>query len=428
MNTPEGLNSKHVVVIGAGFGGIATVKRLLKKDDIRITVVERRNHHLFQPLLYQVATTTLTAPEIARSVRSIFADEERVTVIYDSVIDFNLPDKKVILDSGNELSYDYVVLATGARTSFFGNNHWREHTHQLKSLSGAFNIRRDVLRNIELAERCDKVCQNETGTVVIVGGGPTGVELAGAFADLIRRSMGRNRNFKNFKPDQQRIILVEGMKNVLGVFDEDQSIYAKKKLESLGVEVRTEAMVENIEPNLVTLKGGEQIKAGTIIWTAGVEATPLTQKLGVELTRGGLVITTDKLNIKDHPEFFVIGDTAAVAKPEGGFVPGVAPAATQGGEYAANCILGEIQGPPVDKPFSYHDKGKMAIIGKGSAIVDINGIKAHGFIGWLLWLFVHVILLIDFRSKLSVLASWVWSYCSDSPGSRVFTTSSEEKE
>jgi len=420
MNDSKKIN---VVVIGAGFGGIACVKKLAKDENVHVTLVDRRNHHLFQPLLYQVATATLAAPQIARSVRSIFRKNDNVDVLYDLATDFDLDQKLVKFENGPDLSYDYLVVATGAQTSFFGNDQWADHVFQLKTLSGAFHIRKQVLRNIELAETAPEAEQDILSTIAIVGGGPTGVELAGAFADLIKNQM--KRSFTNFDPSKLRIVLIEGMANVLGVFDEDQSQYAQKHLEKIGVEVRTNAMVSNIEPNKVTLKDGETIDAGTIIWTAGVQATPLTQKLGGELTRGGLVIVNDNLQLPGHEDVFIIGDTAAIKYGER-FVPGVAPAAVQGGEYVSNHILSTENGTRVPSPFSYYDKGKMAIIGQFSAIVDVNGFKLKGLAGWAVWLLIHVLFLIDYRSQVSVLGSWFWSYLRAMPGARVFTSSAEE--
>lgn len=414
-----------VVVIGAGFGGIACAKKLAKNENVHVTLVDRRNHHLFQPLLYQVATANLAAPQIARSVRSIFKKQENVTVLYDLATDFDLDGKVLKLSSGNELSYDYLVMATGAQTSFFGNDQWAEHVHQMKTLSGAFGIRKQVLRNIELAENTDDAEQKKLlSTVAIVGGGPTGVELSGAFADLIKSQM--KDSFENFDPAQLRIVLIEGMPNVLGMFDEDQSKYTQQHLEKIGVEVLTNAMVSEIEPNKLTLKDGKSIEASTIIWTAGVQATELTKKLGGELTRGGLVMVNEHLQLPSHDSVYVIGDTAAVKNGER-FVPGVAPAAVQGGEYAASAILDKELGRKVTEPFSYKDKGKMAIIGKFAAIVDINGLKFNGFFGWMAWLVIHLLFLLDVRAMVGVSGAWYWAFVRNMPGARIFTSSAEEK-
>ncbi len=422
MSATEKIN---VVVIGAGFGGIACAKKLAKNENVHVTLVDRRNHHLFQPLLYQVATANLAAPHIARSVRSIFDKTENVTVLFDHAQDFDLDGKKVLLEKGGALAYDYLVMATGAQTSFFGNDHWAPYVFQMKSLAGAFGIREQVLKNIELAENSDDPKEKELlSTIAIVGGGPTGVELSGAFADLIKAQM--KDSYENFDPSTLRIVLIEGMPNLLGMFDEDQSNYTKAHLEKIGVEVLTNAMVSNIEPNKLTLKDGETIEASTIIWTAGVQATPLTQKLGAELTRGGLVIVNDQLQLPSHENVFVIGDTAAIAYGER-FVPGVAPAAVQGGEYAADFILDKELGRKVPTAFEYNDKGKMAIIGKFAAIVDVKGLKFNGFVGWLVWLLIHLLFLIDVRNMVSITGAWYWAFIRNKPFARIFAAAADDK-
>ncbi len=415
-------NPPRVVIIGAGFGGIACANKLARNKDLEIILVDRRNHHLFQPLLYQVATSTLTAPDIARSVRSIFRKKDNVQVCYDHVSSVDLENKVISLASDAEMHYDYLVIAAGATTSYFGNDQWAQYTHELKSLSDAFEIRKAVLGNLELAERSSGGSWEGLRNVVIVGGGPTGVELAGSFADLLKRIM--KRSFRHLDTQKLRIILVEGQTHLLGAFHEKQGICTRKHLEEIGVEVRTEAMVENISENEVTLRGGEVIQAGTIIWAAGVQAAPLTKKLNAPITRSGQVIVQPDLNIAGHEDCYVIGDAAAVELPDGSFVPGVAPAAAQGGLYVGKRITNLIKGKSPGKPFSYRDKGKMAIIGKGAAVVDVGGCRINGWCGWLVWLFIHVLFLVDFRSKLAVLINWFWAYIHNAPGSRVFTTAS----
>ena len=415
---------QHVVIIGAGFGGLACARKLSKEGGIKVTLIDRRNHHLFQPLLYQVATSTLTAPNIARSIRSLFGKDEEVDVVYDQVKNIDLECHKVLFQSGAQLPYHSLVIATGARTSFFGNDHWAEHVFQLKSLSDAFEIRKRVLRNLELVDRDPQLEKEELSTVVIVGGGPTGVELAGAFSDLIQRTMAKS--FRNTDMTRQRIILLEGQDRLLTPFHPEQSDYTRKRLEKSGVEVRTESIVLDIQPNLVTLKDGETIPAAAIIWTAGVEATSITRDLGVELTRNGQVKVIPDLSVPGHPQVFVIGDAAAVFQKDGSPVPGVAPAATQEGLYVAKRII--TPDSSTSEPFRYVDKGKMAIVGKGSAIVDIRDWRTEGILGWFIWLFIHVLFLVDFRSKAAVLINWFWAYVRNMPGSRVFTTASDETE
>jgi len=417
----------HVVVIGAGFGGIACAKKLAENEHVKVSLVDRRNHHLFQPLIYQVASGQLAPPHVARSIRSIFEKYENVNVLYDLATDFDLDNNILKVQNGDELEFDYLVMATGAQTSFFGNDQWAEHVEQLKTLEGALAIREKILKNIELAELSNDLEERKRlGTVAIVGAGPTGVELSGAFADLIKRQM--RTSFKNFNPEEEfRVILIEGMDRVLGPFDEDQSAYTQKYLEKIGVEVLTNSFVSDISPNKVQLKDGTTYDAGTIIWTAGVQATALTKKLpDAELTRGGLVIVNEKLQLPSHENVFIIGDTAAVKDGEK-FVPGVAPAAVQGGEYAAKVILNTEYDKKEVKPFEYWDKGKMAVIGQFAAIIDVKGVKFYGFIGWLGWLFIHLLFLIDIRNMISVLGAWFWAYVRNQPGTRIFASSAEKK-
>ena len=422
---PEPPTKKHIVIIGAGFGGMACAFRLARLSNVAVTLVDKRNHHLFQPLLYQVATSTLTAPDIARSVRSIFKTHQNVDVRFDEAKRIHRHSKRVEFSSGYSLEYDYLVLATGVRTSFFGNDHWQKHTLQLKSLSEAFEIRKSVLKNLELADQSShEEERNKLATVVIVGGGPTGVELAGAFSDLIKRTM-RN-SFRNFDARTQRIVLLEGMPDLLTPFSEEQRLYAKRHLEGLGVEVKTNSFVEDIQPEEVHLQGGEVIHSGAIIWAAGVEGMNIAKKLDVPVSRANKVLVNPNLTIPGSPELYVIGDAAAINQEDGSSVPGVAPAAVQGGEFVADHIRKSILGHPLPEKFNYADKGKMAVIGKGAAIVDIKGRRVEGWFGWLIWLFVHLIFLVDFRSKLAVLINWFWSYVQNSPGSRVFTSTSSE--
>ncbi|MBK1833872.1 NAD(P)/FAD-dependent oxidoreductase [Roseibacillus ishigakijimensis] len=418
---------KHVVVIGGGFGGLACARRLAKRDKFRVTLLDRRNHHLFQPLLYQVATTTLTGPDIARSLRGMFTGSDWIDVRYDEATGVDLEKKQVFLGSGVTLDYDAVVMAPGARTSFFGNDHWAEHVHQLKSLSDAIGIRKAVLRNLEFADQTEGEQQEILSTVIIVGGGPTGVELAGAFCDLVRRNL--KRHYRRFDTSQQRIILIEGQDRLLAPFSPEQSRYTAEHLEKLGVEVRTQAFVSDIRSQTVVLKGGEELKAATIIWAAGVQAADLTRQIEPqpELTRGGLVKVAPDLSIPGYPSAFVVGDCAYLEQENGKPIPGQAPAAMQEGEHVASLITTT----PLDKPrptypFRYTDKGQMAIVSKGSAVVEVKDWKPRGWLGWLIWLFVHVLFLVDFRNKVGVLMSWFWAYVKNVPGARVFTDASSE--
>ena len=420
-------NIQHVVVIGAGFGGLTCAKKLAKRKNVKVTLIDKQNHHLFQPLLYQVATTTLSTSDIARSIRGLFAKQENVNVVYNEVKSIELSDKSVTFTSGDKLSYDSIVIATGARTSFFGNNHWAQYVHQLKSLNDAMGIRQEVLRNLDLANQSPESEQQLLSTVVIIGGGPTGVELAGSFSDLIKRSL--KRDFRKFDCTKQRIVLLEGQDRLLGAYAEDHSEYTKQRLVDLGVDVRTSTMVEDIKDRQVILKGGEVIDAGVIIWGAGVEAHLMLQSLGVELARGGYVVVEKDLSVPGYPEAFVIGDTAAIDDGNGGKLPGVAPVAIQGAEHVARLISTRpLNADPSERDaFKYKDKGKMAIVGKGAAIVQVDKWKFEGWFAWLIWLFIHLVFLVDFRSKVGVLLSWFWSYMFKAPGSRVYPASHGSK-
>lgn len=412
---------RRVVIIGAGFGGLACARKLADRRDVHLTIVDRTNHHLFQPLLYQVASSTLSIQDISRSLRSIFSRAkyaEHLEIRFDHVKRIDLSSRSIYYPSGELLHYDDLVVATGARTSFFGNDHWADFVYELKSAEDALAIRQQVLRNLELAERIETAKRQKLTNIIIVGGGPTGVELAGAFADLIKRNLARN--FRNFDAENQRIILIEAQSRLLTAFATEQSEYTRKHLENQGVEVRLNSMVNDIQKGQLTLKDGETIHSDIIIWAAGVEGTPLVRTLGVELTRSGQVPVDENLAISGYPEVSVIGDTAAVIQQNGSPVPGVAPAATQEGTYVAQKIIREIEGDKRKNPFRYRDKGKMAIVGKGSAVVEIGGWRTKGWLGWSIWLLVHLLFLIDFRSKLGVLSSWLWAYVRNTPGSRVF--------
>lgn len=415
----------RIVVIGGGFGGLACARKLNKRPDLHVTLIDRTNHHLFQPLLYQVATSTLSIQDISRSLRTVFdrsKQADQLNIRYDHVESIDLPTKEIALSSGQKIPYDYLVVATGVKSSFFGNDHWQQHVYELKSAQDALSIRQHVLQNLELAERREETDRSKLTSIVIVGGGPTGVELAGAFADLIKRNLARN--FRHFDTESQSITLIEAQDRLLTPFAENQGEYTRKHLQDQGVDVRLNSMVSDISEGQLTLADGEILKSDIIIWAAGVEATPLTRTLNTELTRNGQVKVDEYLAVPGHPEVSVIGDAAAIYQKDGSPVPGVAPAATQGGNYVADKIIRDLEDDRRATPFSYLDKGKMAIIGKGSAIVDIRGWQAKGWFGWLIWLFIHLLFLIDFRSKIGVLLSWFWAYVRNTPGSRVFPSPS----
>jgi NADH dehydrogenase len=414
-------NQKHIVVIGAGFGGLSFCQNF-PRDLARITVVDRTNHHLFQPLLYQVATCGLSAPEIAQPVRSILSDRPDITVLLDKVVDFDLKQRRVMLGH-KVLEYDYLVLALGGRTGYFGHPEWERFAPGLKTLEDALRIRSHALLSFEQAENAvDSTEHDQLLTIVVVGGGPTGVEVAGAFAELTRTVL--KRDFRHIDPTQARIVLVEAGPVLLASFPPDLSASARRQLEDLGVEVRVSSPVKNIREGEVELKSGEVIRAANIIWAAGVAASPLTAKLGVALDRSGRVKVNPDLTLPGHREVFAIGDMALVLQEDGKPVPGVSPAAMQMGVYAGKLISGEVRpGPPGgDRPaFKYWDKGSMATIGRSAAVAWVGRFKCSGLLAWLAWLLVHLIFLVGFRNRVAVILQWAYSYFSYKRSARLIT-------
>jgi NADH dehydrogenase len=412
----------HIVVLGAGFGGL-TFCQSFKHAAARITVVDRTNHHLFQPLLYQVAASGLSAPEIAQPIRAILSHRPNITVLLDQVTDINLGERRVVLGK-NSLSYGYLVLGLGGCTSYFGHPEWEEFAPGLKTLDDALRIRSRILLAFERAENTtDAAERDRLMTVVIVGGGPTGVELAGAFAELARTVL--KRDFRRIDPTQARIVLLEGAPVILSHLPPDLSASAARQLKRLGVQVRVSTRVKNIRRGEVELESGEVIHADNILWAAGVAASALTQKLGVELDRAGRVKVNPDLSLPGHPEVFAIGDLAFVPQADGKPVPGVSPAAMQMGKHAARIIddeLGAGVGKAVRPPFKYWDKGTMATIGRSAAVAQIGKLKLSGFFAWLAWLFIHLIFLVGFRNKLAVLLQWTYSYFAYKRGARIITT------
>lgn len=418
---------KHVVVLGGGFGGLEFCK-YFHCQDARITLVDRTNHYLFQPLLYQVATAGLAATDIAQPIRSMLADHPDITVLMDEAQGFDLAGKKVFLRE-NTLQYDFLVLAMGGCNGYFGHHEWEQFAPGLKTLEDALNIRSHVLLAFEKAENnMEKTEHERLMTIVIIGGGPTGVELAGAFAELAKRVLVRD--FRHIDPAEARIILLEGSPAVLGNFPPDLSRSAQRQLENLGVRVRTSTRVRDIREGEVELEGGEILRAGTILWAAGVAAVPLTKKLGVELDRAGRVKVNPDLSLPGHPEVFAIGDMALVFGEDGKPVPGVSPAAMQMGRYVAGVITERIRfGPNAPQSaFKYLDKGTMATIGRSAAVAWFKRIHISGFPAWLFWLFVHIFFLIGFRNRISVLLQWAYSYIGYKRGARIITNEVTETE
>ena len=419
--------SFHVVVLGGGFGGLEFCKSFHCRD-ARVTVVDRTNHHLFQPLLYQVATAGLAATEIAQPIRSILSDRPDITVLMDEVRDFNLAEKKVFLRE-KTLAYDFLVLALGGTNGYFGHPEWEAFAPGLKSLDDALRIRSRVLLAFEKAENSvDKREHEKLMTIVVIGGGPTGVELAGAFSELARTVL--RRDFRHIDPAEARIILLEGSPAILGNFPPDLSQSAQRQLEALGVQVRLSTRVKDIREGEVELQSGEIIQAGTILWAAGVSAVPVTQKLGVELDNAGRVKVNPDLSLPGYPDVFAIGDMALVMGDDGRPVPGVSPAAMQMGRHVAGIITEWIRfGPENPKPaFQYFDKGTMATIGRSAAVAWLKRIHLSGYPAWLFWLFVHIVFLIGFRNRVAVLLNWAYAYIGYKRGARIITTEMPEGE
>jgi NADH dehydrogenase len=404
----------EVVIVGGGFGGLYAA-RALRSAAVHVTVVDRRNHHLFQPLLYQVATAALNPADIAAPIRSVFRGARNVSVVLAEAVGVDLAGKKLLLADG-ELPYDYLILATGATHSYFGHEEWAPFAPGLKSIEDALEIRRRVLLAYEMAER-DPEHRREWLTFVIIGGGPTGVELAGALAEISRQAL--SREFQHIDPSHARIILIEGMPRVLPPYPEDLSAKARTQLERLGVDVWTGARVTGIDAAGVTL-GHERILARTVLWAAGVAASPLAKSLGVPLDRAGRVSVEPTLAVSGRSDVFLVGDLSTLEQ-DGKPVPGVAPAAIQMGRHAARNILRAIAGLP-GEPFRYRDKGSFATIGRGKAVGQLaGGLKLSGFLAWIAWLAIHIFFLIGFRNRVLVLFQWAYSYVTFRRGARLIT-------
>ncbi|MBI3971526.1 MAG: NAD(P)/FAD-dependent oxidoreductase [Chloroflexi bacterium] len=406
----------HVVIVGAGFGGLYAA-RTLAKHPVRITVVDRKNYHLFQPLLYQVATAALAPGEVAAPIRSILRKYPNVRVIMAEATAIDLERTCVVLADG-ALGYDYLMLATGASHSYFGHPEWEPLAPGLKTVEDALEIRRRILSAYEAAEReQDPERRRALLTFVVVGGGPTGVELAGAIAEIARQTL-RN-DFRLIDPAETRVVLVAALPRILPPYPEDLSKSAEQQLRALGVEVRTNAMVTNITPDAVHL-GDELIPAHTTLWAAGVAASPLARSLGVPLDKNGRVAVELDLTLPGHPEVYVIGDLALFTHQSGKPLPGVAPVAVQQGKHAAENVWRTIEGLP-RKPFRYVNRGSLATIGRAAAVADFGRVHLSGFIAWLMWLVVHIYNLIGFENRLVVLIRWAWAYFSYQRGSRLIT-------
>jgi NADH dehydrogenase len=411
------MNSKpHVVIIGAGFGGLEAAKKLACKD-LRVTVIDRTNYHLFQPLLYQVATAALSPADIAAPIRAILSKCRNVEVILAEVESVDVDAKKVkTVDL--QIDYDYLILATGARHSYFGHSEWEKLAPGLKSLEDAIELRRRILMAFEYAEKItDEKARREAMNFVIIGGGPTGVELAGAIAEISRHTLARD--FRHINPSEARVILIEGDSRLLAAYPPDLSESARKQLTDLGVEVRTNTRATNLTEAGVQI-GDEFIPCRVKIWAAGNNASFVGKTLGVPADRAGRVIVNEDLTVPGHPEVQVIGDLANFTHQTGEPLPGISPVAMQQGRHAARNVLAMIKGHKA-KRFRYWDKGTMATIGRNKAVADLKFMHLSGFPAWLAWLFVHIIFLVGFRNRVLVLFQWAWAYLTFDKGARLIT-------
>ena len=406
----------QIVIVGAGFGGLRAAQRL-RHAKARVTVLDRRNHHLFQPLLYQVATAGLNPSDIAAPIRRILRRQANTTVLLAEVTGIDLAARQVKLAEG-EVAYDFLILAAGATDNYFGHDAWAPHAPGLKSLDDAVEIRTRVLLAFEAAERAaDDAERAQWLTFVVIGGGPTGVELAGALSEIARHTLARD--FRRFDPRQARVVLLEGGPRVLGAYSEASSASAQRQLERLGVTVRTGAMVADIDATGVRV-GDERITARTVLWAAGVRAVPLARTLGVPLDRAGRVLVERDLSVPGHPGAFVIGDLCSFTQSDGKPVPGVAPAAMQEGDHAADNVLRLLDGKPTEA-FVYRDKGSLATIGRAAAVAEIGWFRLSGLLAWLAWLGIHIFFLIGFRNRALVLFEWSWAYLTYQRGARLIT-------
>ncbi len=409
----------RVVVVGSGFGGLEAAKALAHLP-VQVTVLDRKNYHTFQPLLYQVATAGLSPAEIAAPIREIFAKHENVEVLLGEVLGFDLERRAVKLH-GFDLSYDYLVVAAGATHAYFGHDQWEPFAPGLKTVEDALEMRRRILLAYELAEREAAVTGHHRPVgFVVVGAGPTGVELAGTLAEIARKSL--SKNFRHIEPAKTRILLVEAGPSVLSAYPEDLRHSAVKQLQHLGVEVRTNSAVTDVRPGGVRI-GEEVVPAAAVLWAAGVSASPLGRALGAPLDRAGRVLVEPDLSIPGHREIFVIGDLASTKDAAGKPLPGVAPVAMQQGRFVARQVAADLHHRP-RKDFHYFDKGSLATIGRAAAVAQFGKVHISGYFAWLSWLFIHILFLIGFRNRVLVMIQWAWSYLTYKRSARLITDES----
>lgn len=415
----------HVVIVGGGFGGLYAAKAL-GKANVKVTLIDKRNFHLFQPLLYQVATGGLSAGDISSPLRSVLSKQKNVQVLMGEVVGIETKAQSVKLKNGETVKYDSLIVATGSSHHYFGKDEWSNIAPGMKTIEDALEVRRRIFLAFEAAEKeTDPARREALLTFFVVGGGPTGVELAGALAELAYETL--KEDFRSINPGETKVVLLEGMDRVLPPYPGDLSVAAKKSLEKLGVEVRTSTLVTNIEGDTVTLKSGdsiEQVQAFTVLWAAGIKASPIGKAIadqtGAELDRIGRVIVEPDLSVPGCPNLFIAGDLAHYAHNSEKPLPGTASTAMQQGSYLADAIQRRLQKKPVS-PFEYKDKGSMAVIGRNEAVADLGFAKFSGFPAWILWIFVHIYYLVEFDNKLLVLLQWGWHYFTSQRGARLIT-------
>ncbi len=424
-STTEIGHRPRVVIVGAGFGGLTAAQRMARLP-VDVIVLDRKNHHTFQPLLYQVATAGLSPGEIAAPIRWILRDDPNIEVLLEEALDFDLT-KKIVITRAQSICYDFLILASGATHAYFGHQEWEPLAPGLKTIEDAIEIRRRVLLAFELAERQSFAQETPAGKgqsplqFVVIGAGPTGVELAGTLAEIARHAL--KHEFRNIDPKLSRILLLEGGPRVLAAYSEKLSSKAEAQLRRLGVEVRTSSVVTRVEAGAVWV-GEEKIAAPVVLWAAGVAASPLGQKLGVPLDRSGRVVVRPDLSIPGHREVFVLGDLAALADEKGRMLPGVAQVAIQEGNWAAKMVGCDLENQP-RQDFRYNDKGSLATIGRAAAVAQIGNLSLSGYFAWLAWLFIHIFFLIGFRNRILVMIQWAWSYLTYERGARLITGSDQ---
>lgn len=415
------MDNKKVIIVGGGFGGLLAAKEF-KDTDFEVTIIDKTNHHLFQPLLYQVAAAALSPADIAIPIRSVFSDQKNIKVVLDEVIEVD-KGKGIVKLTNSEMSFDYLILSPGARHSYFGNDNWEKYAPGLKTLSDALKIRELILSSLEAAEKeSDANKRIKYLTFVVIGGGPTGVELAGAIAEIAKKTM--IRDYKNFRADDTKVILVEALPRILTSYTSDLSQKAKEDLEQMGVDVKINTKVTDVNENGVQL-GDTFIESKNVIWAAGNLASPLLKTLNIELDRAGRAIVEDDCSIPGYPNIFVIGDAALMKDAKGEILPGVAPVAMQQGRYVGNLIINDSKNGR-RKKFIYVDKGSMATIGKAKAVAMIKGLKLSGLIAWFAWSVVHIFFLIGFRNRFRVFAEWIWYYITNRQGTRLITNAMKQ--